>query len=129
MPNLYSPMVDVLAESLGVTFQLCDTGGGCAALVGEFESGVAVYLTDAAGSPHGHEAHITDMPTRQRVGEHNVGFAVGVYRDEHCEQIAYREYATATVADLPKIVREQLDSSLTLPPDTDNNLTEGQVSQ
>lgn len=109
--SLYGPIVDVLREAFGVEFQLWDTGGGCTALVGEFESGVSVYLTDAPGSPHGHEATICDQPTRRAVGESNVGFAVGVYRDEGSTQIAYGEYPTAATRALPVIVAEQLKAA------------------
>lgn len=106
--SLYGPMVDVLREAFGVEFELWDTGGGCTALVGEFESDVSVYLTDAPNAPKGHEATITDCPTRRRLGESNVGFAVGVYRDEGSTQAAYGEYPTAMTTALPVIVTEQL---------------------
>lgn len=107
----YGLMVDVLREAFGVVFELWDTGGGCTALVGEFEGDITVYLTDAPDSPNGQEAHITDQPTRERLGESTIGFAVGVYRDEHQDQIAYGEYPTANTRALPVIVREQLDAA------------------
>lgn len=106
--SLYGPMVDVLREAFGVEFEFWDTGGGCTALIGEFESGVSVLLTDAPRAPHGDEATITDCPTRRRFGESTVGFAVGVYRDERSTQVAYGEYPTAVTTHLPVIVTEQL---------------------
>jgi hypothetical protein len=109
--SLYGPMVDVLRERFGVEFQLWDTGGGCTALVGEFEGDVTVYLTDAPSSPHGRECMITDRAMRKVLGESTVGFAVGVYRDEHQTNIAYAEYPTAVTAHLPAIVAEQLTAA------------------
>jgi len=107
--SLYGPMVDVLRERFGVEFEVRDTGGGCDALVGEFEGDTTVYITDAPDSPNGHECTITDQPTRVRVGESTVGFAVGVYRDEHSTQIAYGEYPTAVARHLPVIVAVTLE--------------------
>jgi len=107
----YGPMIEALRDAFGVTFEHCDTGGGCTALIGEFEGDTAVYITDSAESPQGQEAFISDMANRADLGEDTVGYAVGVYRDEHCDQVAYGDYPTATVTDLPRIVREQLGSA------------------
>jgi hypothetical protein len=101
-------MVDVLRARFGVEFQLWHTGGGCTALVGEFEADTAVYITDAPGSRCGQECEITDYPTREFWGEWNVGYAVGVYRDEHQRNVTYCEYLTATVTELADLVTEQL---------------------
>jgi hypothetical protein len=109
--ELYGPMLDVLRQAFGVEFDYWNTGGGCTALVGDFEADTAVYLTDAPGSPNGHECQITDSPTRQRVGESTVGFAVGVYRDEHRTNVTYAEYPTAATRALPVIVAEQLKAA------------------
>lgn len=109
--SLYGPMVDELRRAFGVEFQLWDTGGGCSALVGELEGDVTVYLTDAPGSSDGIECTISDRSRRNCYGESNVGFAVGVYRDEGCTQIAYAEYPTANTAALPVIVAEQLTAA------------------
>ena len=105
--SLYGPMVDVLHNAFGVEFEFWDTGGGCTALVGELESDVTVYLTDSTESDHGRECMITSVPGRQhRSG--TVGFAVGIYRDEHQTNVAYGDYPEATVEDLPVIIAEQL---------------------
>ena len=118
--SLYGAMVDVLKAEFGVEFQLWDTGGGCDALVGEFEGDVTVYITDAPNSPHGRECQITDQPTRDALdhgtviaahGGSTVGFAVGVYRDDHCTNVAYGEYPNEATADLPVIVAEQLTAA------------------
>jgi len=109
--SLYGPMVDPLRERFGVEFEVRDTGGGCTALVGEFEGDTTVYITDAPNSPNGHECTITDQPTRVEVGESTVGFAVGVYSDEHSTQIAYDEYPSAAARHLPVIVTEQLQAA------------------
>jgi hypothetical protein len=106
--SLYGPMVAILAHRFGVEFALTDTGGGCTALVGEFTDDLKVYLTDAPSSPNGQECQITNTPTRLRLGESTVGFAVGVYHDEGQTQVAYAEYPTATTTALPEIVSEQL---------------------
>ena len=110
--SLYGPMVDVLHKAFGVTFEFWDTGGGCTALVGEFEADVTVYLTDAPSSRLGRECQISDLPLRNVLGEANVGFAVGVYRDEHQTSVAYREYPHATTLMLPVIVAEQLAAAV-----------------
>lgn len=111
--SLYGPMVDVLREAFGVTFELWHTGGGCTALVGDLEGDVAVYITDAPSAINGRECTITDSPTRKRVGESTVGFAVGIYREEHQTNVAYAEYPTANIAALPVIVTEQLTAATT----------------
>ena len=110
--SLYGPMVDVLREAFGVEFELWDTGGGCTALVGEFEADTTVYLTDAPSSRLGSECQISDRPLRRVLGEDNVGFAVGVYRDEHRTNVTYREYPHATTPMLPRIVAEQLAAAV-----------------
>lgn len=109
--SLYGAMVDVLEERFGVTFEFWDTGGGCTALVGEFEADTTVYITDAPASRLGRECQISDRALRTVLGESNVGFAVGVYRDERSTQIAYGEYPTATTRHLPTIVAEQLTTA------------------
>jgi hypothetical protein len=111
--SLYGPMVDVLQGAFGVEFEYWDTGGGCNALVGEFEADTTVYITDAPASRLGRECQISDRALRTVLGESSVGFAVGVYRDEHQTSIAYGEYPTATTADLPTIVAEQLTAATT----------------
>jgi hypothetical protein len=101
-------MVDVLKTRFGVEFQLWDTGGGCTALVGEFEGDVTVYITDAPGSINGYECTITSQRIRVALGESTVGFAIGVYRDEHRRNVTYCEYLNATTAELADLVTEQL---------------------
>lgn len=103
--SLYGPMVDVLDKAFGVTFQFWDTGGGCTALVGEFEGGVRVMLTDSPNSENGQEAHISDMCRRSCYGEKTIGYAVGVTVED---ALAYGEYSRATVSDLPAIVVDML---------------------
>jgi len=117
-PSLYAPMVDVLEETLGVTFQLWDTGGGCTALVGYFGTDTTVMITDSAKSPNGHEATITDQPTRDRLDREQpalvstVGFAIGVYRDAGDTQIAYADHPMAHTAELPDLVMRELIEAL-----------------
>lgn len=106
--KLYGSMIDILRDTFGVEFEYCDTGGGCTALIGEFDGDLAVVITDAPNSVNGREATITNLPTRTASDESTVGFAVGVYRDDHCTQTAYGEYSTAVTADLPALVRMQL---------------------
>ena len=101
--SLYGPMVEALEAELGVTFELWDTGGGCTALVGELEGDVSVYITDAPTSPNGEEATISDMLIRRFLGEDTVGYAIGVYRGGDTV-LAYGEFLTATVAELPALV-------------------------
>ena len=110
--SLYGQMVDELQGAFGVEFQYWDTGGGCNALVGEFEGDVTVYITDAPAARCGQECQITDQRMRNRHGESNVGFAVGVYRNEHQDNVAYREYPTACTRNLPVIVAEQLSEAI-----------------
>jgi hypothetical protein len=110
--SLYGPMVDVLQGAFGVEFEFWDTGGGCNALVGEFEGDTTVYITDAPGARCGQECQITDHPLRVRHGEATVGFAVGVYRDDHQTSVAYGEYPAACTRHLPVIVAEQLTAAL-----------------
>jgi hypothetical protein len=110
-PRLFGAMVDVLKDAFGVEFELWFTGGGCTALVGEFEGDTTVYLTDAPSSPNGVELTITDQSTREVFGESTVGFAVGVYRDEHRTNVTYAEYPTAATRALPVIVAEQLKAA------------------
>ena len=107
MTSLYGAMVDPVRNSLGIELELWDTGGGCTALIGQLEGGLAVYVTDAPNSEYGHEAHISDMPYRMR---HNgqVGFAVGIYADENTEQVSYGEYPHAAAFDLPTLITRQL---------------------
>jgi hypothetical protein len=110
--SLYGPMVTALESAFGVTFELWDTGGGCTALVGRFESDLTVYLTDSPESPRGHEATITDMVTRTEVGEDQIGYSVGVYRDEGSTEMAYGEFPAATVAALPLLVTVVMDAAM-----------------
>jgi hypothetical protein len=115
--SLYGPMIDPLRERFGVTFQLWDTGGGCTALVGEFEGDVAVYITDAPNSFAGRECMITDQPARDRLeagtipklqGDSLFGFAVGVYVHQHQTNVTYGEYPDAGTAILPDLVSDEL---------------------
>lgn len=109
--SLYGPMIDTLKNALGVEFEFWETGGGCTALVGELEGDVTIYITDSTHSDHGRECMITSVPGRQhRSG--SVGFAVGVYRDEHMTNVAYGDYPYAGVDDLPVIVDEQLRKAI-----------------
>ena len=107
--SLFGPMVEALEAELGVTFQLWDTGGGCTALVGELEGDVSVYVTDAPTSPNGEEATISDMLIRRFLGEDTIGYAIGVYRSADTV-LAYEEFPTATVAELPVLVTGLLRS-------------------
>ena len=101
--SLFGPMVEALEAELGVTFQLWDTGGGCTALVGELEGDVSVMITDAPTSPNGEEATISDMLIRRFLGEDTIGYAIGVYRGGDTV-LAYGEFPTVTVAELPVLV-------------------------
>ena len=101
--SLFGPMVEALEAELGVTFQMWETGGGCTALVGELEGDVSVYITDAPGSPNGEEATISDMLIRRFLGEDTIGYAIGVYRGDGTV-LAYEEFRTATVTELPALV-------------------------
>ena len=107
--SLYGPMVEALEAELGVTFELWDTGGGCTALVGELEGDVSVYITDAPTSPNGEEATISDMLIRRFLGEDTIGYAIGVYRGGDTV-LAYGEFPTVTVAELPVLVTGLLRS-------------------
>jgi len=107
--SLFGPMVEALEAELGVTFELWDTGGGCTALVGELEGDVSVYITDAPTSPNGEEATISDMLIRRFLGEDTIGYAIGVYRGGDTV-LAYGEFPTVTVAELPVLVTGLLRS-------------------
>lgn len=112
MTDTWTPMTEPLKARFGVEFELWHTGGGCTALVGEFEADVTVYITDAPGSICGQECVITGQGARGFWGEFNVGFAVGVYRDSHTRNVAYHEYPNATTAELPDLVAEQLKEAV-----------------
>jgi hypothetical protein len=106
--SLYGPMIDVLRDEFGVEFSLWDTGGGCTALIGEFEGGIRVVVTDSPSSVNGWEAQISDALFRATVGEDSVGYAIGVEAQD-MDVLAYDEFPTATVAELPNIVTQVLD--------------------
>jgi len=109
--SLFGPMVEALEAELGVTFQLWETGGGCTALVGELEGDVSVYITDAPTSPNGEEATISDMLIRRFLGEATVGYAIGAYRGDGTV-LAYQDFPTATVAELPALVTKVLNDAM-----------------
>jgi len=107
MDSLYGPMIEGVKSVLGFELELWDTGGGCTALAVDLEGGVAIYVTDAPNSPYGEEAQISDADHhRQHLGL--VGFAIGVYTDEHSTQVAYDEYPHATIEELPSLIAHEL---------------------
>lgn len=102
-------LIDPVQDKLGIVLELWDTGGGCTALQAFLEGDVTVCVTDSPSSKRGQEAHITSATRRRQLGEENVGFYVGVYRDEGNNMIVGFDAPGARINELPRLIEDALD--------------------
>ena len=102
-------LIDPVQDKLGIVLELWDTGGGCTALQAFLEGDVTVVVTDSPSSPRGQEAHITSATRRRELGEKNVGFLVGIYRDEGSTMIVGCDAPGARIDELPRLIEDALD--------------------
>lgn len=100
--------VEELLSKRGFSARLCDTGGGCYALVVEATIGRTVLVTDRLGP-------LTDNRREQS------GWGIGVYTDESCDELVlFREVAEptgealiATLQTMPELHRRMSDKVTT----------------
>lgn len=102
-------LIDPVQDKLSIVLELWDTGGGCTALQAFLEGDVTVVVTDSPSSKRGQEAHITSATRRRQLGEENVGFYVGVYREEGTVMHVGMDAPSASIKALPGIIANALD--------------------
>lgn len=105
-------LIDPTQKELGIVLELWDTGGGCTALQAFLEGDVTVCVTDSPSSPNGSECQITGERERRLLGEENVGFFIGVYRDEGSTMVTYLDVPHGSITDLPRLIKTALDMAV-----------------
>ena len=110
----YDSMIKPVRDIVGVDLELWDTGGGCTALQAFLEGDVHIIVTDSPYSTEGHEAHITGERERRLLGERNVGYSVGVYREEGSTNVLMIDAPQAEILDLPFLIKFALDAAIRL---------------
>lgn len=101
-------LIDPTQDKLGIVLELWDTGGGCTALQAFLEGDVTIVVTDSPTSERGQEAHITSATRRRQLGEKNVGFFVGVYRDEGSVMQVGFDAPEARIDELPRLIEDAI---------------------